>query len=268
VHTPIRAKPAVVARYKQKLEKLDEKWNPTYAGMIEAVDKSVGRIRAKLSELGIADNTLFIFSSDNGGLPHITNNQPLRGGKGSLFEGGIRVPTCMAWPGIIAPGSRCSVPITSVDFLPTFADVSGAPLPKRQPVDGRSLVPLLAGKQALIDRAIFWFYPLYLSGGRGNRVVPVFGTKTMFWRGVPAAAIVKGRWKLIRYFETGKNVLFDLEADIGETQDLAAERPEKLTELSTALDDWLAETKAPIPTEVNPSFDNKDVHVGRRRRRK
>ena len=255
VHTPIRAKKDVVEKYKKKLESVGGGWNPTYAGMIEAVDKSVGRLRAALAKHDIDDNTLFIFSSDNGGVPGITRNLPLRGGKGSLFEGGIRVPTCMTWPAVVKAGATSDTPISSVDFLPTFVELGGSKLPTSQPVDGRSLAPVLRGDpKALKDRAIFWFYPLYLQGGAGNAVVPVHGTDRMYWRGVPAAAIVKGDWKLIRYFEDDSVKLFDLAKDIGEHRDLAAAEPDRAKALRTELDTWLKATKAPIPTKLNPAF--------------
>ena len=185
VHTPIRARPHVVAKYEKKAKDAGSKANATYAAMIEAVDTSVGRLRSKLAKLGLAENTLFVFSSDNGGLPSVATNAPLFAGKGSLFEGGIRVPTCMTWPAKIAKGSRCDVPITSVDFLPSFAELAGADLPKEQPIDGVSFVPLLHGQRdKFAERSIYWFYPLYLRGGRaatrycrlrGPRTTVVFG---------------------------------------------------------------------------------------------
>ncbi len=254
VHTPIRAKPDVVARYKQKMKSGDT-WNPTYAGMIEAVDKSVGRIRDKLRELEIDDETLVIFSSDNGGLPRVTQNVPLRGGKGSLFEGGIRIPTCAAWSGSIEPGSSCDTPIISVDFMPTFAQLAGAELPDSQPVDGASIVPLLEGKPALEDRAIFWHYPLYLSGDIGGKVLPVAETNVLYWRAVPASAIRRGDWKLIHYFEDNSVKLFNVSEDISERHDLAEQDPERAQALLEQLRKWQHETEAPIPTELNPRFD-------------
>ena len=257
VHTPIRAKAEVVAKYQAKLDRLKrdgtasgtggQDWNPTYAAMIEAVDKSVGRLRAKLEEVGLTKSTLFVFSSDNGGLPRVTDNRPLRGGKGSLFEGGIRVPTCMTWPGKVRPGTENDVPVTSVDFLPTFCELAGVELPTSQPVDGRSIVPLLEGKDALRDRPIFWFFPLYLVGGRGNQVLPVFGTDRMYWRGVPAAAVVQDNFKLIRYFEDDSIKLFDVRNDVGEANDLSQARPEKAKAMLATLNGWLTETKAPVP---------------------
>ncbi|MCZ6795949.1 MAG: sulfatase, partial [Planctomycetota bacterium] len=224
VHTALAAEKSIVARYRQKKTGFPDKsfdWNPTYAAEIEVVDRSVGRIRAQLKELELEDRTLFIFSSDNGGLPGVTTNRPLRGGKGSLFEGGIRTPFCAAWPGVIRPGSRSDEPVTGVDLLPTFAELARAPLPETQPADGRSILPLLSGEGEFASRAIFWHYPLYLSGGRGNKVLPVHGTNRLYWRAVPASAIVKGDWKLIHYYEYDESRLFNLRRDTSEANDLA-----------------------------------------------
>ncbi|MEM1063636.1 MAG: sulfatase, partial [Planctomycetota bacterium] len=156
VHTPLRAREAEKQKFDKKLAsgKWDRKWNTTYAAMIKAVDDSVGRIRAKLDELGLTENTLVVFSSDNGGTP-VTTMKPLKGAKGSLFEGGVRVPTCMAWPAVIEPGTTCDTPITSVDFMPTFAEHASVALPSDQPVDGTSIVPLFRG-EPLAERSIFW----------------------------------------------------------------------------------------------------------------
>jgi len=255
VHSPIRARKEVTAKYKAKLEsgKWDREWNPTYAAMIEAVDKSVGRVRAKLEELGLAENTLFIFSSDNGGTP-VTTMKPLKGAKGALYEGGIRVPTCMVWPKVVKPGTTCDTPVTSVDFMPTFADLGSATLPTTQPVDGVSIAPLLRGEK-FAERSIFWHYPLYLQGTGAGQVVPVFGTSAGFWRGVPASAMVRGDWKLIHFHEDDSIRLYNLEDDIGETNDLAKTKPEIATSLFDELKAWQSSTKAVIPTQTNPLFE-------------
>lgn len=271
VHTPIRARPEVVAKYKAKLESdppgKGEKKSPVYAAMIEAVDTSVARVRAKLDELGLAENTLFIFSSDNGGYGGITENLPLRGAKGSLYEGGTRVPTAMVWPKVIKAGSQCDTPLTSVDFLPTFAELSGAKLPTNQPVDGRSFIPLLKGDTtAHRDRAIFWHYPLYLSA-TGHPVEPVFGTERPYWRGIPASSMIKGDWKLIHAFEDNSLRLFNLAEDLGESRNLAASNPEKAAELFAELQAWQKKTKAVIPTQPNPAFDATARQPKRRRQK-
>ncbi len=254
VHTPIRARQNVTAKYKAKLEadQWDRKWNPTYAAMIEAIDISVGRVRRKLEELGLAENTLVIFSSDNGGTP-ITTMKPLRGAKGALYEGGIRVPTCMAWPKVIKPGSSCNTPITSVDFMPTFADLASAQLPTQQPVDGVSIAPLLRS-EAIAERAIFWHFPLYLTGSGEGRVVPIFGSTDGYWRGVPASAMCRGDWKLIHFFEDDSIRLYNLADDVGELHNLAETKPDVAQRLLSELKTWQVATKAVIPQQQNPLF--------------
>ncbi len=256
VHTPIKATADLVDKYKQKKGGGGDQsfnWNPTYAAEIEVVDRSVGRLRAKLKELGLEQNTIFIFSSDNGGLPGVTMNKPLHAGKGSLFEGGIRTAFAAAWPAKVKPGTQTDVPVTGVDFLPTLAALAGAPLPTGQPIDGVSFAPLLEGKP-LAERAIFWHYPLYLTGGKGNKVLPVYGTGELYWRAVPSSAIVKGEWKLIYYYEYERYKLFNLKHDIGEQRDLAESHPEKAKALHGELMAWVEQTDAPVPDVVNPAF--------------
>jgi len=267
VHTPIRARPEIVAKYEKKLKSKDwnRKWNPTYAAMIQAVDTSVARVRATLKEQGLEENTLVIFSSDNGGHT-VTTNQPLKGAKGSLFEGGVRVPTCMSWPSVIKAGSDCNTPITSVDFLPTFAALAKAKLPTSQPVDGVSIAPLLSGKP-LGDRAIFWHYPLYLSGNGEGKVHPIAGTDKLYWRGVPASMIVRGPWKLMHLFEDNSIRLFNVDEDLGESKDLATKYPEIAATLLAELKKWQTETKAAIPTKMNPNFNAKAASKAKRKRK-
>ncbi|BDS06639.1 aryl-sulfate sulfohydrolase [Oceaniferula spumae] len=264
VHGPTKARPEIVAKYKKKLESKDwdRKWNPTYAAMIQAVDTSVARVRATLKEQGLEEKTLFIFSSDNGGTP-VTTNKPLKGAKGSLFEGGVRVPTFMTWPAMIKAGSECDTPVTSVDFLPTFADLAKAKLPTAQPVDGVSIAPLFAGK-SIPDRSIFWHYPLYLSGSGEGKVHPIAGTDNLYWRGVPASMIMRGPWKLMHLFEDNSIRLFNVDEDLSESQDLSKKHPEKAAELLAELKKWQADTKAAIPTKVNAKFTPKAAGNGKR----
>lgn len=259
VHTPIRARQKVVNKYKKKLasKKWSRDWNPTYSAMIEAVDTSVGRLWQALKDNGIADNTLLIFTSDNGGASGSTWCEPLKGSKGAFYEGGIRVPLCMSWPGVIKPGSVCDTPVTGVDYLPTFAELAGAPLPTSQPVDGDSIVKLLHGKEALAGRAIYWHYPLYLQGTSYGQVIPVHGTDRMYWRATPSSIIRKGDWKLMQFFESDKTELYNIKQDLSEKNDLAASHPEKVAELLKQMQKWQAETKAVIPTRLNPAFDPK-----------
>ncbi|MFK7910500.1 MAG: sulfatase [Akkermansiaceae bacterium] len=269
VHTPIRARKNVVAKYDKKLKskEWDRQWSTTYAAMIEAVDKSVGRVTATLKEHGLEKNTLVIFTSDNGGHA-ITSNKPLKGQKGAFYEGGVRVPTCMAWPGVIAPGTENNTPITSVDFMPTFAELAVATLPTTQPVDGTSIVPLLKGK-SIPERSIFWHYPLYLHAYNiEGQVHPVAGTHKPYWRAVPSSMICRGSWKLMHLFEDNSIRLYNVEEDIGESKDLSKKHPDKAAALFTELKKWQADTKAFIPTKQNPKFDSKAPGATKKIKRK
>ena len=261
VHTPIRARNNVTVKYEKKLksQKWKRPWDPTYSAMIEAVDLSVGRVTATLKKLGLEKNTLVIFTSDNGGYS-ITSNKPLKGQKGSLYEGGIRVPTCMTWPGVITPGSENNTPITSVDFMPTFAQLAQAKLPDNQPIDGTSLVPLLQGK-SIPERAIFWHYPLYLSAyNTDGQVHNIAGTDTPYWRAVPSSVICRGPWKLIHYFENNSIELYNLDQDISESKNLAQQYPQKAASLFAELKKWQTDTKAWIPTQQNAHFNPKTLN--------
>jgi arylsulfatase A-like enzyme len=251
VHTPIRAKREMIAKYKEKRAS-NGQGNPTYAAMIESTDQGVGRIMAKLDELGLTDNTIVIFSSDNGGVGgyralgikggEITSNAPLRGGKGMLYEGGIRVPLLVRWPGIVRPASRCDAPVVTVDFYPTLLEMAGAARPAGQVLDGASFLPLLRGSGDLGRDAIFWHFPAYLQGSGGT------------WRTTPAGAIRKGKWKLIEFFEDGRVELYDIVRDISEKNDLAEKMPEKAKELHELLKNWRKSVNAKVPTQLNPKY--------------
>lgn len=256
VHTPIRARKTVKAKYAKKLKEgnWDRKWNTTYAAMIEAVDKSVGRVQNKLKQLDLENNTLFIFTSDNGGVTGVTTNHPLKGSKGSFYEGGVRVPTFMRWPGVIKEDTKCNTPITSVDFMPTFAELAGTSVPTNQPVDGASIVPLLHGNK-IETRAIFWHFPLYLKSQGNGRVFPISGTQQLNWRGVPSSMICKGDWKLMHLFEDDSIRLYNVATDISESEDLAARHPKMAQQLLAELKSWQKKTKAVIPTQLNPAFE-------------
>ncbi len=254
VHTPIQAKPEVAQKYRSK-EGSNGQQNPRYAAMVESVDESVGRIVDKLDELGVADNTFLVFFSDNGGVGTITSMAPLRGSKGMLYEGGIREPLIVRWPGHTEPGSVSDVAVIGTDFYPTLLEISGAARPD-QPVDGLSLVPLLenvAGGRAnrspvpqpFADRALYWHFPAYLEGGR------TIGT----WRTTPAAAIRQGDFKLLEFFEEGRLELYNLAVDVGEQHDVSASLPEKTSELHELMQSWRQSVGAYVPSELNPEYD-------------
>ena len=217
--------------------------DPVYAGMIESLDTNVGRILAALEEAGKADNTIVIFTSDNGGLSTSegspTSNLPLAEGKGWMYEGGTREPLLVRWPGRVKPGSTCSEAVTSTDFYPTLLEAAGLDLIPEQHADGVSLMPLLGGADALPDRPIFWHYPHY--GNQGGR---------------PGASVRLGDWKLIEFFEDGQTELYNLREDIGETRNLAAEERERHDAMADRLHDWQASVEAKIP-QPNPEWEER-----------
>ena len=239
VHTPIQAKEEMIAKYETK-DTVGCHNHPTYAAMVESVDESVGRVMKKLEDLGVADNTVVIFMSDNGGLStsegHPTSNVPLRAGKGWLYEGGIREPMIIKWPGAAKPGSVCSEPVTSTDFYPTMLEMAGLPLKPKQHIDGVSLVPLLKGKKTLNREAIFWHYPHY--GNQG---------------GSPGGAVRAGDYKLIEFYEDNRVELYDLKKDISEKNNLAGKMPGKAAGLRRILQAWRKDVNAQMPTP-NPDY--------------
>ena len=248
VHTPIQAKDSLINKYKRKTS--GEIHNQaTYAAMIESTDESVGRIMKELERLGKLENTLVVFFSDNGGYGPVTSMSPLKGSKGMMYEGGIREPMIVSWPKKIKKPRVCDIPVIGTDFYPTFLEVAGAEKGK-QNLDGESLLPILLGEDDKLKReAIFWHFPAYLEMYRG------MDKSLGYWRTTPASAIRKGDWKLIEYFEDDGLELYNLKEDIGETQNLVETCPEKAADLHTDLKEWRAELDAPVPTELNPKYE-------------
>ncbi|OHB79461.1 MAG: hypothetical protein A2Z25_07635, partial [Planctomycetes bacterium RBG_16_55_9] len=246
VHTPLQAKKDLIEKYKKKPGSNGQD-NPTYAAMIESTDQGVGRIMAKLDELDLAENTVVFFFSDNGGVRTITSNEPLRGGKGMLYEGGIREPMCVRWPGVVKPGTRCDTPIIGIDFYPTLLDIAGLSKPQGKLLDGVNIVSLLKGGNSLSREAIFWHFPAYLEG-------KAEGARDSYFRTRPCAAMRAGDWKLIEYFEDGALELYNLEEDLSERKDLAKAMPEKTRELHKLMLAWRKTVNAPVPTELNPDY--------------
>ena len=249
VHTPLMGRPDLVDKYKEKAASLKQGEGPdfadeeqvfpkagkrqvrirqnhaVYAAMVEAMDQAVGKVLDKLDELELTDNTIVAFMSDNGGLSTSegspTSNLPFRGGKGWLYEGGIREPYLIRWPGHTKPGSTCDAPVISTDFMPTLLDAAGLPLLPQKHMDGVSLVPLLNGEKTLNRKALYWHYPHYSNQG-----------------GIPGGAIRVGEWKLIERYEDGQTHLYHLGDDPGERIDLAQKHPARVSQMREALHRW------------------------------
>ncbi len=256
VHTPIQAKLADIKLYKNK-KPVRGHHNPTYAAMVHSLDQSVKRVTKTLADLNLTKNTIVIFYSDNGGHGgygsigggtgrNITDNAPLRGGKGMLYEGGIRVPLIVRWPAVIKPNSISHTPVISVDFFPTFVDLAGGSMPANQPHDGVSIKPIFAssGAASLNRPAIFWHFPAYLQANVQK------GT----WRTTPGAIIRAGDYKLIHFYETNHSELYNLKNDLSEKHNLAKSNPQKAAELLKQLKAWQENVNAPIPTKKNPQY--------------
>ncbi len=267
VHTPIQAKPELIAKYQRKAKELGLdtqeailpgehfpcehkreqrlmrrviQSDPTYAAMVENLDWNIGRLLAALDAAGLAEDTLVVFTSDNGGLSTSegspTCNLPLAEGKGWLYEGGVREPLLVRWPGQIVPGSVCDEPVTSPDFYPTFLEAAGLPLLPDQHADGVSFLPALRG-EAFQRGPIYWHYPHYSNQG-----------------GTPGSAMLDGSWKLIEYFEDHHRELYDLAQDPGEETNVACFHPERVQAMAAQLAQWRTEVSARIP-EPNPDWE-------------
>jgi len=227
-HWVLKGKDDHVRYFEEKLKNGSyyDKANPELAAMLKVVDEGVGMIMEKLETLDISDRTIIVFTSDNGGDEPLTSILPLRGGKSTLYEGGIRVPLIVKWPGTVQPGSVCKTPTITPDFYPTFAEIIGAKIASSHHIDGTSIVPLLKGRT--IDRdALYWHYPLIRERSSG--------------------AIRKGNWKLIEFFKRQQVELYNLAEDIGESKNFANQYPEKVKELHDLLSKWRREVGAVIP---------------------
>ena len=235
VHTPLQGKPDATARYAAKPAGDRTPLKPAYAAMVESVDDAVGTMLGSLESLGIRGRTAVIFTSDNGGQAAVTDNRPLRAGKGSAYEAGVRVPLIVSWPGVTRPGTVTDVPVITPDIPATIlAGTEVGPDPD-QPLDGRDLTPVLTGGG--LDRpALFWHYPHYHPGGA-----------------TPYSAVLAGGWRLVHFYEDGRDELYDLDTDPGETRDLAAREPARLTALREQLSTWLSHTGAQLPVP-NPDW--------------
>ncbi|NNE00040.1 MAG: sulfatase-like hydrolase/transferase, partial [Pirellulaceae bacterium] len=254
IETPEFSKHKVLPRGTIKVRQKQD--NVEFAAMVESVDQSLGRVLMKLKELGIEENTIVIFFSDNGGMAamnvgnpkrivanenvdkaYSTSCLPLRGAKGWLYEGGIRVPLIIKWPGKGQVGTTCSTPVSSIDFFPTIMNMIGKGDEVSTDVDGVNIAPLVQG-ETIDDRAIYWHFPHYSNHGMHS----------------PGGAIRTGKYKLLEYFENGTVQLFDLENDIGEQNDLSAIQAERTQELKNKLHRWRRTVNAQM-MKPNPEFD-------------
>lgn len=236
VHTPVQAKDSLIQKYmNQPGDTLKGHIHPEYAAMIESVDQSMGALLRKLEDLDLADNTIIIFTSDNGGHRQWTTNYPFRGHKGNFYEGGIRVPLIIKWPGVTTAGSVSDFPVISNDYYPTMLEMANLPLKPEQHLDGLSLLPLIKNESELNREALYWHYPHYTS----------------------LCGVVRYHdWKLIEFLGDGRLELYDLKNDIEEKNDLAEVNPEMAEKLQQMLAGWRESVNAQMP-EANPDYVKK-----------
>ena len=247
VHTPFQAPAEAIEKYVKK--GIGDKKQATYAAMVELMDSNVGRILNTLESEGLAENTLVIFTSDNGGYRMSSFPSPLRAGKGSYYEGGIRVPLLVRWPDEIRP-STSSLPVINADFYPTLLSFANAERPI-QVLDGMDLTETLLGQKAPKPRDLFWHFPVYLQAHHA----PTDQGQDPLFRTRPGSAIRSGDWKLLHYFENDEYELYNLKNDVGEQNNLAEKFPDKTKMLKVKLQAWRAELGGDIPTELNPEYD-------------
>ncbi len=271
IHSGLQSRAATLQKFKEKTAgKLPS--DPQVAACLAELDESIGIVLKKLTDLGLDDKTLVVFTSDNGGT-HVSQ-EPLRGKKGCYYEGGIREPMIVRWPGVVQPGATCDVPVINVDFYATFAALAGAKLPSDRPLDGTNLAPLFAGGKQLDRTAIFWHFPGYLDGPVPRGRDPIFRTR-------PVSVIRKGDWKLHLYHDEWqldggraqleKNhavELYNIAADQGEASDRAAAEPSKRDELLDDLLAWFKHSSAQLPSEPNPQWKAEAANNAKKKKKK
>ncbi|MBI1311102.1 sulfatase-like hydrolase/transferase [bacterium] len=256
VHSRLQGRKATLKHFQSKTAG-EKHHDPLFAACLADLDTGVGLVLKKLAELGLEENTLVLFTSDNGGTA--VSQEPLRGKKGCYYEGGIRVPMIVRWPGTVAPGTTCDVPVINVDFFPSFLAVAGAEQPSSL-LDGENLLPLFQGQPALKRSAVFWHFPGYLNGPVPRGRDPIFRTR-------PVSVIRHGDWKLHLYHEEwqldgGRDridsnnaiELYNLASDPGEHHNLAGRQRAKRDELLDELLAWINRVPAPLPEQRNPQW--------------
>ena len=251
VHTPIQSKPDYQKKYSNK-DSNEYHNRADYAGMIQSLDENIGKILDKIDALNLSENTLIIFTSDNGGIRAISNQYPLRAGKGSYYEGGIKVPMIFSWKGKIEAKTESYERISNLDFYPTIKKLVG--YSDNIDLDGEDLTPIFKGEK-LKKRELYFHFPVYLEP---YRVQLDSGTDPLF-RTRPGTVIIKDNWKLHHYYEDNKFELYDLEKDISESENLSEINKEKKNELLIDLNNWRKTNNAPIPSRLNPYYDQKYV---------
>ncbi|WP_377241401.1 sulfatase [Persicitalea jodogahamensis] len=250
IHTPLQGKENLVEKYKKLPPRDGQGTSPAYAALVENLDQNVGKLLAAVKSLRL-ENPLIVFSSDNGGIANLSRQWPLRAGKGSYYEGGLRVPLLVNNAGV-KPGVS-DVPTLLFDLFPTLCAWAKVPLPTSQPIDGVSFLDVWQGKPRpnLYERSLFFHFPFYLEayrmGGDDSR--------DDFFRTRPGSVVIKKNWKLHHYLEDDAYELYDMNNDPGERIDLASEQPEKREELVAILNKWRTEVSAPVPAELNPAYD-------------
>ncbi len=240
VHTRLEGKEDLVSRFEKQPQAGEgnraRRNNPHLAAQLKSVDEGVGMIMHILDELGLAHRSLLVFTSDNGGESRVTSNAPLRAGKSTLYEGGLRVPLIARYPRVVSAGKVCGTPVCTVDFYPTFCEAAGIELDSDPPLDGISMMPLLNEPQKELKRnTLYWHYPL---------------PKPHFLGGRSSGAIRRGDWKLIEFFDTGESELYNLAEDIGERDNLSTKMPDRAEELRKSLSDWRARVRAAVPSDT------------------
>ena len=251
VHTPIQSKPDYQKKYSNK-ESNEYHNRADYAGMIQSLDENIGKILDKIDALNLSENTLIIFTSDNGGIRAISNQYPLRAGKGSYYEGGIKVPMIFSWKGKIEAKTESYERVSNLDFYPTIKKLVG--YNESIDLDGEDLTPIFKGEK-LKKRELYFHFPVYLEPYRvqlDNGTDPLFRTR-------PGTVIIKDNWKLHHYYEDNKFELYDLEKDVSESENLSEINKEKKNELLIDLNNWRKTNNAPIPSRLNPYYDQKYV---------